>query len=354
MEEVHNHKKNMENLLTSITKFFGLDNDLVSLSKLNRFFDEEDYKNLIVLSYDCLDLKSFGKYLSGDSFLIQHNFFNITVPKSSNDDAMHSDLLDRINGVAGCKAYSVFPFGRGAYDSLEEAFKRIVNLSLGSDKKLIYASFRGHYKADEDGINKINDDCAFLCGRLDNSVILILSESAKKDMKVPLCVVKRMSSSERVRLVQSKDLQIVNHFMTELCKERVKVREDIFDSMIPYTPYQFSSYCSRLDTKTCLVYEISEEVVGFITFEIYFIKDQPNLKDRSYLFIENIYVKEGYRRRGIGTKLYREACQYAGKLRVKRIEFDVYYFEKDMMSFLNSFHCRSLKQSYEVDLLDVN
>lgn len=354
MGEVHNHKKNMENLLTSITKFFGLDSNVVSLSKLDRFFAEENYQNLVVLSYDCFDLKSFDKYLPENSFLVRHKFFNITVPKRSNDDIMYSDLLARINSVDGCKAYSVLPFGTGAYSSLEEAFKRIVNLSLGSDKKFIYASFRGYYDASESGISKINADCVSLCERLDNSVILIISESSKTDAKVPLCVVKRMSNSERVRLAELKDLGIVNSLMAKLCMERVRVRDDMFDTMIPFTQYQFSSYCSRLDTKTCLVYEISEEVVGFIIFGISFVRDQENLKDRSYLFIENIYVKDGYRRRGIGTKLYQAACGYAGKLRVRRIEFDVYYFEKDMIGFLNSLNCKSFRQSYEVDLVDVN
>lgn len=354
MEEVHNHKKNMENLLTSITKFFGLDTELVSLSKLNRFFDEEDYKNLIVLSYDCLDLKLFNQFLSQSSFLVQHKLFNITVPKTSDAETTHIDLLNRINGIDGCSAYSVMPFGVGAYSSLEDAFKRIINLSLGDSKKLIYASFRGFYYPDGEGIRKINDDCSFLCEKLDNSVILIISESTINDMKVPLCVVKRMSSSKRVRPAQPKDLEAVNSFILGLADARIKERSDIFDRVNSLTQDDFYDYCSNLRTKTCLVYEISEEVVGFILFDICFVKNELGLKDRSYLSIESIYVKEEYRRRKIGTMLYNEACRYAAKMRVKRVEFNVYEFEEDMILFLNHLNAKVVSKVYEVYSFDVN
>ncbi len=354
MEEVHNHKKNMENLLVSITKFFGLDQDLVSLSKLNRFFDEEDYKNLIVLSYDCLDLKVFSKYVSDDSFLGSHKFFNITVPKVNDDELFHSDLLDRINSMDGCRAYGVFPFGMGAYSTIEEANKRIINFSNGNDKRLIYVSYRGFYGATEEGIKKINDDVFNLCNQLDNSVILILGESTKEDIKVPLCVVKRVSSSERVRLATLKDMNIINSFIRESWINRVEMRPDLFVSRGRLTEYEFYNCCSRVRGEACLVYEISEEIVGFLFLKLNFVKDVATFTERSYISIENIYVKEEYRRRGIGTKLYNGACDYARRTKIKKIEFRVYEFEEELISFVEGLNNKLLSRNYEFDLVDVN
>lgn len=354
MEEVHNHKKNMENLLVSITKFFGLDQDLVSLSKLNRYFDEEDYKNLIILSYDCLDLKLFSKYVSNDSFLGSHKFFNITVPKLEEDELIHADLLDRINSVDGCRAYGVFPFGLGAYSSIDEANKRIINLSNGNDKRLIYVSYKGFYEGNKEGINKLNNDCFNLCKQLDNSVILILGESSKEDIKTPLCVVKRMSSSEKVRIATLKDLNIINSYIKESWFNRINHRADLFTNKRKFLEHEFYNYCSKARGEVCFVYEISEEIVGFIFIKLNFVKDIDTYTERSYISIENIYVKEEYRRRGIGTKLYREVCDYAKSIRVKKIEFTVYEFEDELISFVESLKVQVFSRNYEFNLLDVN
>ena len=354
MEEIHNHKKNMDNLLVSITKFFGLDHDLVSLSKLNRYFDEEDYKNLIVLSYDCLDTKVFSKYLDNSSFLGSHKFFNISVPKMSEDELRHSHLLDRINLVDGCCAYGVFPFGNGAYSSIEEAQKRIINLSNGNCKRLIYVSYRGFYEANKDGINKINNDCLKLCEQLDNSVILILGESTKEDIKTPVCVIKRMSSSEKVRLATLKDLNVINSYIKESWLNRINNRSDLFTNKRKFLEYEFYNYCTKSNGEVCFIYEISEEIVGFIFAKLKFIRDVDTYTERSYVSIENIYVREEYRRRGIGTKLYEEVMRYAKSIRIKKIEFTVYEFEGELISFIESLNCKKVSCNYEFNLVDVN
>ena len=353
MEEVHNHKKNMDNFIRTITKFFGLDQELVSLSKLNHFLDEEDYKNLIVLSYDCLSLDNFEKYLPDDSFLVRHKFFNITVPKTTEKDLAHTELLNRINSVDDCKAYGVFPFGQGAYTSLDEANRRIVNFSIGKGKRLIYASFNGMYTDDCNGIRKINEDCLKLCEQLDNSVILIISESVSEDIKVPLCVVKRMLSSEKVRMAAMKDLHTINDLIKQSWSKRVNDRPDIFEKRRLFTECEFYNYCSRSRAETCLVYEISEEIVGFILFKINFVTNKDYLRDRSYLFVENIYVKEKYRRRGIGTKLYTEACNYGRKMKIKKVELSVLERETELISFIDSLNMKELSIVYEMDLVDV-
>lgn len=350
MKNPGNHKKNMDNLLISITKFFGLDNDAISLSKLNRFFDEEDYKNLIVLSYDCLDLNLFDKHLSEDSFLVKHKFFNITVPQNDEEGLRHLDLLNRINSVDGCKAYGIFPFGTGAYDDLEEAHERIVNLSGGNDKRLIYASFRGQYAADETGIKKINDDCYKLCERLDNSVVLVISESTDKEKKVPVCVIKRMLNSERVREFKMSDMEEVSALLKEKCNSRINARADVFSTNFFPSKNDFYNYSSRTNTTTCLVYEICEKVVGFILFKFDMVSEKQFLKDRAFLSIDHIYVKEEYRRRKIATKLYNEACNYGKKMRVKRIEFEVWECEQDLLAFVHSLNFKVLSQVYENNL----
>ncbi|MDD5888731.1 MAG: GNAT family N-acetyltransferase [bacterium] len=350
MDKVYNHKKNMDNFINSITRYFGVDQDLSSLSRLNDFLEEENYKNLIVLSYDSLTLEKFQKELASDSFLKEHYFFSLTVPRTSLDCLMHSSLLEKINDISGAHAYGVFPFGNGAYKNLEEANRRIINLSLGDGKRLIYVSFKGYYG---DDIVKIDADCFKLCEQLDNSAILILSESTDEDMKVPLCVVKRMSSSEKIRLVVMKDLKTINALISSSWQRRINIRPDIFEVRRFITEGEFYNYCNRASGENCYVYEVSEQIVGFILFRINFVNNERYLKNRSYLNIENIYVKEEYRRRGIGTKLYNEVCNYGRKLKIKKIEFSVLNGEEDILGFIKSLKLSELSMVYEKNLFDV-
>lgn len=352
MNNPGNHKKNMDNLFNSIYKFFNSDVKNISLSKLNRFFNENDYKNLVVLSYDCLDLELVNNYLSNSSFLMSHKFFNISVPKSNClEELMHYDLLDKVNSIDRCRAYGVFPFGDIKYNSLDDCYDQIVNFSNGADKRLIYASFKGQYEANEFGLNKIDSDCKRLCERLDNSVILIISESLDDDKKVPLFVVKRMLSSEVCRLAVSKDFESVNFLLRERCNYRCLERPDIFSKRIFFSKEDFNNYSSVTSQKKCFVYEISEEIVGFVLFNISLVNGDDFLLDRSYLKIEHIYVKEDYRRRGIGTKLYQAVLQYSKKIRTKRVEFEVYSFEEELIEFISSldFDVKSINFEKKID-----
>ena len=221
-------------------------------------------------------------------------------------------------------------------------------------QRLIYVSYKGFYGENEVDINRINNDCLKLCEQLDNSVILILGESTKEDIKTPVCVVKRMSSSECVRLSSLKDLNVINSYIKESWLNRINNRADLFSSKRKFLEYEFYNYCTKSNGEVCFVYEISEEIVGFIFAKLKFVRDIDTYTERSYVSIENIYVKEEYRRRGIGTKLYEEVIKYAKSIRIKKVEFTVYEFEDELISFIESLSCKKVSRNYEVNLVDVN
>lgn len=352
MEGVHGRRKDMNNFISTIEGFFGIKNGLL-LNKLCQFLDGAEYKNLVILSYDSLTVENFKKYLSNNSFLFKHWLFNISVPKCSSCDLSHDDLLSSINSLDGCRAYGVFPFGDGKYDSLQEATDRIVNFSNGPGKRLIYVSFKGIYAPNQSGFNKLDHDCFQLCQKLDDSAILIISEDINDDFKVPVCAIKRMISSEGVRLAALKDLDSVNKLVFESYDNRMKLRPDIFERRINFTKSEFYNYCNRNSVKTCLVYEISEEIVGFIIFNIKFVNNIDYFKDRSFLIINNIYVKSKYRRRGIGTKLYNEACNYGKKFKIKSIEINFLDEEIELKNFVDSLNMKRFGGTYEMKLIDV-
>ena len=64
---------------------------------------------------------------------------------------------------------------------------------------------------------------------------------------------------------------------------------------------------------------------------------------------ENIYVKEEYRGRGIGTELVNYVIFLAKKRRVKRVEFCAWHFDKKTAKFIEKFSSRVLTKIFEID-----
>ena len=63
------------------------------------------------------------------------------------------------------------------------------------------------------------------------------------------------------------------------------------------------------------VAEYENDVVAFLSIEVY--------KDEDYIYLDDLSVAEGYRNKGIGTKLIQTAEKYAEKIGVTKIVFHV-------------------------------
>lgn len=172
----------------------------------------------------------------------------------------------------------------------------------------------------------------------------------EKEMFVPIIAIKKGLFKDGVRAVCKHDYEEIRVMSSGIQKCRASVRKDLFSNVGPITHSDFIKYCGRNATETCFVYTIEDKIVGFIKVKLKTLGGYRLYNDFAYIEIENVFVKEKYRRKGIGSELVRYVIDYAKKRHVKKIEFRAWNFEKDTFKFVEKFKSGTLFTVFEIDL----
>ncbi|NLZ47885.1 MAG: GNAT family N-acetyltransferase [Clostridiales bacterium] len=87
---------------------------------------------------------------------------------------------------------------------------------------------------------------------------------------------------------------------------------------------------------------INSKIIGLI--QVY-IKETPDiniLKKRKFAYIDSLYVKEEYRKKGIGKLLFNEALNWIYSNKVSEVELNVWQFNQDAINFYKKWDLISL------------
>ncbi len=247
-------------------------------------------------------------------------------------------------------------------EGYKEKFKTIFDRELGEYFLLMNYSEAIDNKMFGDGIehNHLKDSLYdfiavsiykyYLVNEEDDSICMAsCSGLTEKEMLVPLIVVKKKPFKDGIRRVIDSDYREVYEIISEYHKFMNKNRKDIFTAGPELSKSRFKSYCDKRTLNTCFVYTINDKIVGFIRINYNMLVGYSKFTGFSYIEIENIYVKESYRERGIGTELVNYVVSLAKKRRVKRVEFCAWYFDKKTAKFIEKFSSRVLTKIFEID-----
>lgn len=450
--------KSIANVYSAFERYFGMKPNYSCLRKIEQLLKEEEYKNIIILNYNGLSTSHLDN-LSIDSILVKNLVYSTTVAPYSFDSDVENiynefgnKLVENINLNTDYNAYGIFPYGLGAYKSSDEAYQRIINLSSGSNKKVIYASFEDLVEANglnlttlKNKLESINDSISNLADSIQDSLIFVVSNFGNvvkkyvnfadypdildliKDIKyinnnscfikmedslfkefktrlvnefgnsflvlskevaiersllredseffgnylivsvsdigfisdisgnglskeeaiVPIIAIKKKPYREEIRRSRVEDYEVIIRAMRGVQRERFKVRRDIFLSLGGLGRLEFASLCDRTISNNCFVYDINGKIAGFIITKIKPADTSGPYLDHDYFTIQFLYVFEEYRRKGIGTKLYKEAVRYAKKLHFTRVEIPFWYIDKDIEKFIAHLEPHLLHKIYE-------
>ena len=450
--------KSIANVYSAFERYFGMRPNYSCLRKIEQLLKEEEYKNIIILNYNGLSTSHLDN-LSIDSILVKNLVYSTTIAPYLFDagvkniyNSFGNKLVESVNLNTDYNAYGIFPYGLGSYKSSDEAYRRIINLSSGSNKKVIYASFNDLVEANNfdlttlrNKLNSINDSVSNLTDSIQDSLIfvvsnfgnvvkkyvdladypdivglvsnieyinnnscfirmndsffkefkirltnefgnsfLVLSKEAavernllkedseflgdylvvsvgdigfisdisgnglsKEEAMVPIIAIKRKPYKEEIRRSRVEDYEVIIKAMRGVQKERFKVRRDIFLSLGGLGRLEFASLCDRTISNNCFIYDINGEIAGFVITKIKSADTNGPYLDHDYFTIQFLYVFEKYRRRGIGTMLYKEVVRYAKKLHFTRVEIPFWYIDQDMERFIGHLEPHLLHQIYE-------
>ena len=92
------------------------------------------------------------------------------------------------------------------------------------------------------------------------------------------------------------------------------------------------------------------KVMGYCFCRVVSNDHDPVLEDRTSMFIEDLCVAEEYRRRHVGTQLYRQAQGYARGRKCDSITLNVWAFNEPAVKFYESLGMKPLKIGMEAVL----
>lgn len=116
------------------------------------------------------------------------------------------------------------------------------------------------------------------------------------------------------------DYYAVEQIAKQVQELHVEFRPDIYQSVD--TVFDVNTYGEFLNSKSVMVAEKEGMVIGFMDSYIR-ETNAPSLIKRRVLFIDSIAVIEGYRGKGIGTKLLEYAKEYAREKGLQAVELQV-------------------------------
>lgn len=134
--------------------------------------------------------------------------------------------------------------------------------------------------------------------------------------------------SLEIRELGKKDIEIVLPIIQKMFLEHDLAEPNLFSPNSISTEKIRKYLEEAIDDKDCKVFValIDQEIVGTIRATI---KDAPSFyKDNRLGYIDDLVVKEEYRRRGIGGELINKTLEYYKSKGISLIESKIYEFNK--------------------------
>ncbi len=154
----------------------------------------------------------------------------------------------------------------------------------------------------------------------------------------------------KIRKAKKEDMNDIITIMIEIAELHEKGRKDMFKKK------EKNSLKKELTQKfidknyNILVATKEEKIVGILIYKYKKIENHSNLRDAKILWIEEIGIKEEYKRKGIGTILINKAKEMAVKENCVRVELNCWGFNKSAIEFYKNVGMREQRINMEIIL----
>ena len=138
-----------------------------------------------------------------------------------------------------------------------------------------------------------------------------------------------------MRNAKFSDFNDVNNLMLELHNLHVKNRNDIFKATdSPMKEEYFKDLLNNKDVKLFVIENLeNSEIVGYSNLKL---MNTPNIDivvKSKYIYIDDFCIKQAYKRKGIGKKLFNFILEYAKQQGVESVQLNVWSFNEDAIEF---------------------
>lgn len=152
-----------------------------------------------------------------------------------------------------------------------------------------------------------------------------------------------------LREAKRKDIEEISSILLEVADLHEKGRPDVFKSK---TLEKIKKYVSKslIDNNSKVIVYEEENILGVIIYKTKIVENHKSLKNSKILWIDEIGVKEGYKKHGIGKKLMLYAKEEAKKDSCDRLELNCWSFNKNAIEFYKKIGMKEQRINLEFEI----
>ncbi|MEG6567611.1 GNAT family N-acetyltransferase [Thermoanaerobacterium saccharolyticum] len=138
----------------------------------------------------------------------------------------------------------------------------------------------------------------------------------------------------KIREALFNDYKSISTLVKEVHSLHVKNRPDVYaDVENPFTEERFKEILNDEKTRIFVVEDCNNEIIAYSIVEIMTTRNIPILKERKFVYIDDLCVSSNHRRKGLGRMLFRHIVDYAKKSGADALELTVWEFNSDAIKF---------------------
>jgi diamine N-acetyltransferase len=136
-----------------------------------------------------------------------------------------------------------------------------------------------------------------------------------------------------IRTANTIDIDKILLLEEKIFNFHLNARPDWVDEKKRLFTYEFMKKTIESKTGKIFIAEDDRKIIAYCIVNLKEIKNHQVFLDMVNIEIEDIYVDEQYRKKGVGNKLFTEVKKYAKEEGVKFIELSVWGFNKNAINF---------------------
>ena len=154
----------------------------------------------------------------------------------------------------------------------------------------------------------------------------------------------------KIHIAEKENLDDVLKIKKEAHSLYVNNRPDIYkDSDVMYTDNFIEGYFDHHDKMVIIARNEEGEVAAYFLVQVIDV-DLPMMKERKYIYIQDLAVLSRFRQNGIATDMLEYVADYARKIGATKIELAVHLFNTDALRLYeqNGFRPRAVRMERDV------
>lgn len=161
---------------------------------------------------------------------------------------------------------------------------------------------------------------------------------------------KEQSKQINIRFVKENELARVNELRKQVNDLHVEGKPEIFRAGFNDELRDFIYKIWKDPEQKIVVAELNGVVCGFAVLHHIHRPENPFMRERDFMDVDEFCVDKEYRRQGIATKMISFIRNYTKEKGIKRLELNMWEFNQDALAFYEAIGFKTYRRYMEMEM----